>query len=169
MVKNTRTPSDINDVYDLILTLIQYGANPNVNIANSGPTIFCHSQTNLFKKKSCEHVLGYYVHLISRKEEILVDPLHRFARILSLFYMCMDHSELYDCLKLLFAQQSGIVPSKGLQILCNIIKDMYSKPRTLKQICRVSIYNSLHRKPGVYVSKLPLPNVLKDYLINFEP
>ncbi|KAK6620571.1 hypothetical protein RUM43_010863 [Polyplax serrata] len=169
MVKNTRTPSDINDVYDLILTLIQYGANPNVNIANGGPPIFCHSQMNLFTKKSCKHVLGYYVHLISRKEQILVDPLLRFSRILNLFYMSMDHLELYGCLKLLFAQQSGIVPSKGSQILCNIIKDMYSKPRTLKQICRVSIYNALHRKPGVFVNKLPLPNVLKEYLINFEP
>lgn len=169
MVKNTRIPSDINDVYDLILTLIQYGANPNVNISTSEPLIFCHSQGNLYVKKSCNHVLGYYVLLISRKVEILIDPHHRFARILHLFYMCMDHYELYNCLRLLFAQQSGVVPCKGSQTLCNIIKDLYSKPRTLKQICRVSIYNSLHRKPGVYASKLPLPNVLKDYLINFEP
>lgn len=163
MVKNTRIPSDINDVYDLILTLIQYGANPNVSIAAS-ESMICHTY-----KKSCTHVLGYYVQLISRKEEILIDPHHRFARILYLFYMCMDHQELYNCLRLLFAQQSGVVPCKGSQTLCNIIKDLYSKPRTLKQISRVSIYNSLHRKPGVCVSKLPLPNVLKDYLINFEP
>lgn len=162
MVKNTRIPSDINDVYDLILTLIQYGANPNVTIYV--PDEMCPSY-----KKSCTHALGYYVQLISRKEEILIDPYQRFARILNLFYMCMDHHELYNSLRLLFAQQSGVVPCKGSQILCNTIKDLYSKPRTLKQICRVSIYNSLHRKPGVFVNKLPLPNVLKEYLINFEP
>ena len=32
MVQNARVPRDLNHVYDLTLTLIQYGANPNVNI-----------------------------------------------------------------------------------------------------------------------------------------
>jgi hypothetical protein len=34
MVRNARVPSDLNYVYDLTLTLIQYGANPNVSIDN---------------------------------------------------------------------------------------------------------------------------------------
>jgi hypothetical protein len=34
MVQNARVPRDLNHVYDLTLTLIQYGANPNVNIVS---------------------------------------------------------------------------------------------------------------------------------------
>ena len=34
MVQNARVPSDLNYVYDLTLTLIQYGANPSVSIDN---------------------------------------------------------------------------------------------------------------------------------------
>ena len=34
MVQNARVPSDLNYVYDLTLTLIQYGANPSVCIDN---------------------------------------------------------------------------------------------------------------------------------------
>ena len=33
MVQNARLPTDLGYVYDLTLTLIQYGADPNVNIA----------------------------------------------------------------------------------------------------------------------------------------
>lgn len=31
MVRQARVPTDLNYVYDLTLTLIQYGADPNVN------------------------------------------------------------------------------------------------------------------------------------------
>ena len=33
MVQNARVPTDLSYVYDLTLTLIQYGADPNVNIS----------------------------------------------------------------------------------------------------------------------------------------
>ena len=33
MVQNARLPTDLGYVYDLTLTLIQYGADPNVNIS----------------------------------------------------------------------------------------------------------------------------------------
>ena len=47
-------------------------------------------------------------------------------------------------------------------------RELYTKPRTLKQICRVVIYNSLGRKAAPLVPKLPLPTRLKDYIINLE-
>ena len=33
MVQNARLPTDLGYVYDLTLTLIQYGADPNVNLS----------------------------------------------------------------------------------------------------------------------------------------
>ena len=45
----------------------------------------------------------------------------------------------------------------------------FSAPRTLKQMCRVEIYNMIGRRPAVFANKLPLPQVLREYLLNFEP
>ena len=42
-------------------------------------------------------------------------------------------------------------------------------PRTLKQLARIVIYDRIDRKPSVYANKLPLPPVLKEYVLNFEP
>ena len=39
--------------------------------------------------------------------------------------------ELYDCLKVLYAQ-TGMIPTKTA--LCSDIRDFYLQPRTLKQV-----------------------------------
>jgi hypothetical protein len=53
--------------------------------------------------------------------------------------------------------------------LCTLVRELYSTPRSLKQMCRVVIYNAMDRKPGMHANKLPLPVPLKDYITNFEP
>ncbi|KAG7153480.1 putative SOCS box and ankyrin repeat-containing protein [Homarus americanus] len=136
-----------------------YGANPNINISTTEPMI-CHSQSSVFLKKSSNQVLYYYVQLLIRKEELLIDPDQRFARLLHLYYLAMDHKELHQCLKILYTQTS-LVPMKR--------PELYTKPRTLKQICRVIIYDSLGRRSAQNVNKLPLPGMLKDYILNFDP
>lgn len=55
MVQNARAPSDLDHVYDLTTTLLQYGANPNINISTTEPMI-CHSQSSVFLKKSSNQV-----------------------------------------------------------------------------------------------------------------
>jgi hypothetical protein len=168
MVQNARGPSDLNHVYDLTLTLIQYGANPNMKISASESMTICPSQSSLFLKNSSNQVLYYYVIVIGRKEELLLDPQQRFARIVWLYYLSMNHLELFSCLKVLYTQQTGLIPVRG-SALCNLVRELYSRPRTLKQICRVAIYVALRRCPGMHVNKLPLPAPLKDYILNFEP
>lgn len=54
MVKNTRISADLDSVYDLMLTLIQYGADANIVIKGSD-------------KKPLTNFLSYYVQLISHK------------------------------------------------------------------------------------------------------
>ena len=53
--------------------------------------------------------------------------------------------------------------------LCCSNHYLCSKPRTLKQMCRVVVYNAVKQRPATTVAKLPLPPSLKDYLLNFEP
>ncbi|MCL4137445.1 UNVERIFIED_CONTAM: hypothetical protein GTU68_038601, partial [Idotea baltica] len=165
MVQNARIASDLNHVYDLTMTLLQYGADPNINISTTEPMI-CHSQSSVFLKKSSNQVFYYYVQLLIRKEELLIDPEQRFARLLNLYYMAMDHKTLHQCLKILYTQTS-LVPMK--KQLANTLRDFYTRPRSLKQICRVVIYNAVGKKTALNTNKLPLPAPLKDYILNFQP
>lgn len=99
----------------------------------------------------------------------MLDSAQNFVAVIMLFYLCMEHQPLFSCLKVIFtALHSGIISVKGTALL-NVIRELYATPRTLKQICRVAIYKALNRCPGVHANKLPLPPVLKDYLLSFEP
>lgn len=169
MIQNVRDCKDIHYVYDLTLTLIQYGANPDLSL-NMSEAIKCHPlqySQSIFKTKN--YILYYYIMLISRKENLIMDPEMTFSKIIILFYMVMQHKPLFECLKILHTQQLSLVPGKLTEPLTCIIRDLYRRPRSLKQICRVKIHNCLGRKPGLYLNKLNLPNPLKDYLLSFEP
>ncbi len=140
-------------------------------------------------KKTSNMVLYHFSHSLMNKDMLIQDPEQCFARILRLYYYAMNHEELYSCLKILYAQ-TGMTPTKSA--LCSVIKEMYSKPRTLKQVtrfirptkrnrnvesrfdffpqlARVAIYNSIDRRPAITASKLPLPPSLREYVLNFEP
>lgn len=80
----------------------------------------------------------------------------------------MGHKELYSTLgALLRAQEAGIIPVRATA-LCALLKELNTRPRTLKQMVRCVIYRSIDRQPGLNVNKLPLPPSLKDYILNFE-
>ena len=55
LVLNARTPQDLEYVYDLSLTLITYGANPDVRCSTE-PTI-CQSQSSMYIKRSSDYVI----------------------------------------------------------------------------------------------------------------
>lgn len=169
MIQNVRDCKDIHYVYDLTLTLIQYGANPDLslNMSEAIKNYPPHQLQSTWKTKN--YILYYFIMLISRKEHLITDPNMSFAKIIMLFYLVMQHKPLFECLKILYTQQLSLVPGRTTEPLTSIIRDLYKRPRTLKQICRVKIHNALHRKPGLYVNKLNLPTQMKDYILNFEP
>ncbi|KAI4464951.1 ankyrin-3-like protein [Holotrichia oblita] len=169
MIQNVRDCKDIHYVYDLTLTLIQYGANPDLslNMSEAIKNYPPHQLQSTWKTKN--YILYYFIMLISRKEHLITDPDISFAKIIMLFYLVMQHKPLFECLKILYTQQLSLVPGRTTEPLTYIIRDLYKRPRTLKQICRVKIHNCLHRKPGLYINKLNLPTQMKDYLLNFEP
>lgn len=169
MIQNVRDCKDINYIYDLTLTLIQYGANADLSL-NISEAIknqpIQHSQT-FWKSKN--YILYYYIMLVSRKENIITDPNMSFSKIIMLFYLVMEHRQLFECLQILYTQQLSLVPGKMTEPLTYIIRHLYKRPRSLKQMCRVRIHNCMGRKPGLFINKLNLPTPLKDYLLNFEP
>lgn len=171
MIQNVRDCKDINYIYDLTLTLIQYGANPNISlISESIQNQNLNQQLGtMFMKKSKNYILYYYITLLLKKEILLIDPEISFAKIIMLFCYVMDHEPLFNCLKMLYTQQLSQVPAKTTENLNNIVREIYKKPRTLKQMCRVTIYNCLDRKPGLSINKLNLPTPLKDYVLSFDP
>lgn len=169
MIHNVRDTRDIHYVYDLTLTLIQYGANPDLSLNMSEAIKNCPPQQLQSTWKTKNYILYYYIMLLSRKEHLIMDPNMTFSKIIILFYLVMQHKPLFECLKILYTQQLSLVPGKTTEPLTCIIRDLYRRPRTLKQICRVTIHNYIDRKPALKVNKLNLPTQMKDYLLNFQP
>ncbi|XP_017134916.1 ankyrin-1 [Drosophila miranda] len=192
MVQNVRTCHDMECIYELTLTLIQYGADPNIVLSSKttpGIAIFSseiasygealggggaaaalggdNTFRNSFRTNS-RYLLFYYIILITKKEFILNDPHLTFTRIIHLFYLTMEHDPLYNCLKSLHNFYVAQVPSKKTEQLIALISSLYRKPRSLKQLARWAIYEALNRKLAPNVNRLNLPSPLKDYVLQFE-
>lgn len=214
MVQNLRVSQDMLCIYELALTLIQYGANPNLVLngkATSGSAIVTNEiasfgdsiqtangqrnsddqnessgrgprddtnfrsngnsnggSTGSFRTHS-RYILFYYIILITKKEFLLTDPKQTYARIIYLFYYSMAHEPLYNCLKCLHNFYVAQVPNRSTENLINLITSLYRRPRSLKQICRQTVYKSLNNKLAQNINKLNLPGPLKEYVLNFEP
>ena len=81
--------------------------------------------------------------------------------------MVMYYIPLYSFLKLLYAHINPSNLTKSA--LYNVIRDLCSKSRTLKQLPRVIIYNAVGQRPAITANKLPLPKALREYVLSFEP
>lgn len=163
LVQNARLASDLEHVHALTLALLVHGADPDVQVSSSDPVI-CHSQSSVFLKKASSQVLHYYIHQLSRKHDLLNDPEQRFADLIRLFYYTMDHRKLYSCLKS-FLSQPVVLPTVTAGCITQLLKSMYSQPRSLKQIARVAIHQALRHQVATLVGKLSLPGPLKEYLL----
>ncbi|XP_033149628.1 ankyrin-3 [Drosophila busckii] len=175
MVQNVRTCHDMECIYELTLTLIQYGADPNIVLSSKttpGIAIFSSEiANNTFRnsfRTNSRYLLFYYIILITKKEFILNDPQLNFTRIIHLFYLTMEHEPLYNCLKSLHNFYVAQVPSKKTEQLIALISTLYRRPRSLKQLARMAIYEAMNRKLAQHVNRLNLPGQLKDYVLQFE-
>ena len=150
--------SDMED-YDLDINIP-----PSPPVAKKGSKGF---SRNAYPVSPRNLVVYHYVQQLMKKDQLWVnDPELYFAKILRLYYFAMNHAEIYACLRMLHAQ-TGMTPTKTA--LFSAIRDLYSKPRSLKQLVRITIYNAIKQRPALNANKLPLPASLKDYLISFEP
>lgn len=194
MVQNLRNCNDMLSVYELAKILILYGADPN-DVLNgkvtAGSAIVrstidhyslrgqhvnygCtdgNESSSVFRgsfRTNSRYTLFYYIILITKKEFLLTDPNRAYARIIHLFYYSMCHEPLYNCLKSLHNFYVAQVPNKSTENLISLITSLYKQPRTLKQICRQSVYKSLNHKLALNINKLNLPGPLKEYMLSFE-
>lgn len=119
-------------------------------------------------RNSRSYILFYYNMLITKKEFLLTDPLSTYIKIIYLFYYSMQHEPLYNCMKSLHNLYIAQVPNKITEGLIQTITTLYKRPRTLKQMCRVSIHESLNKKLAQNINRLNLPPPLKEYMLNFE-
>ncbi|XP_037907447.1 ankyrin-3 isoform X3 [Hermetia illucens] len=189
MVQTVRTFPDVQCIYELALTLIQYGADPNIALScktTQGTAIFSNEIANFGEnmagpgparpggfrnsfRTNSRYILFYYIILLTKKESLLTDPERTYMRIICLFYFSMQHEQLYNCLKSLHNFYVARVPNRQTEGLISIITALYKRPRSLKQLCRVAIFENLNRKLAENVNKLDLPGPLKEYMLNFEP
>lgn len=114
------------------------------------------------------YILFYFIMLIMRKEFILTDPDKNYLKIINLFYATMQHDVLYSCLKSLHNLFILQVPTKTTEYLINYIGNLYRKPRSLKELSRVTIYECLDNKLAQNINRLNLPPPMKEYMLNFE-
>ena len=92
MVQNARSPKDLNFVYSLTLTLLQYGANPNMvstsSSAKGGGGQHSHSlsdprrarERDRLGRQTNHQVLYHYCQTLINKDQLLSDPDQNFVR-----------------------------------------------------------------------------------------
>uniref|UniRef100_A0A0B7A141 SOCS box domain-containing protein n=1 Tax=Arion vulgaris TaxID=1028688 RepID=A0A0B7A141_9EUPU len=160
-----------------IRTLLQWGADPDLEPYPSEP-IICHCQSSIFLKKLGTQPIGLYIHEVKDKENLKNDAA--VQRVLMLFYSSMEHMALHDSLnsmKSFIHLQSSTATSGDIPVagLCDgstnflmLVSAMCEKPRSLKEIARVVIYKSLQRQLAQKVNSLPLPTVVKRYLLDIS-
>ncbi|XP_058055331.1 ankyrin-3 isoform X2 [Anopheles bellator] len=174
MIVNVRTCPDILCVYELLLLLMQYGIDPNISLSfklmmnGASSSNSSENLRNSFRQNARNYLLFYYIMLITRKEFILLDSEQTYQRIIYLFYYSMKHDTLFNCLKSLHNLFIAQVPHKSIDNLRHLIITLYKKPRSLKQLCRVCIYDSLGKKLAPNINRLNLPGPLKEYVMNFD-
>lgn len=196
MTQNVRRCTDILCIYELTLLILQYGGNCNVILntkqqpsnTNTGSVAIIgeleganqmrhqlqvtpsgsENLRNSFRNNGRNFILFYFITLIMKKEFILTDPDKNYLKIINLFCATMRHDVLYSCLKSLHNLFILQVPSKTTEYLINYIGNLHKKPRSLKELSRVTIYECLDNKLAQNINRLNLPPPMKDYVLNFE-
>ena len=165
LARLARQPDDLELVHGWVLTLLQGGANPDIEPYPSDP-IICQSQSSIFLQPKGTQAVNHYMCDLADFRSLLDTP--QAERLLLLFYHSMDHEALYQCMntaKFLSRFDPNRAPSGHF---LNLITDLSTQPRSLAQIARVTIYKSLNRQLDPKVRQLPLPTATKQYLLNVE-
>nr|KAG5696809.1 hypothetical protein BaRGS_012832 [Batillaria attramentaria] len=171
------TSRDFSLVLRWMRTLLQWGADPDIEPYQSEP-IICHSQSSIFLKKQGTQPVSHYLHDARERQTTPAsgseDVGHGIQALLELFYNSMDHKALYDCLHAargisrLHLHESLAVGMTPKDNFLSMLHCMAETPRSLKQIARVAVYKALDRQVAAKVDELPIPWAVKQYLLEFS-
>lgn len=160
-----RQPSDLDFIYDWVLTSLQFGANPDIEPYPSDP-IICHSQSNIFLKPKGTQPVNQFMYEIQDLRQLFEGGY--VEKLLFLFYNSMDHRPLYCCLNSAKVM-SRFDPNRSPTFsFIQMISALSSQPRSLRQIARVAIYKAIDRQLNLRVQHLPLPMAMKTYLTELQ-
>ncbi|XP_041350915.1 uncharacterized protein LOC121369901 [Gigantopelta aegis] len=155
-----QSSKDLNVIHLWLRTLLQWGANPNISPYPSEP-IICHCQSSIFLKKQDTQAMSHYIHDIKERDSFFKDGWA--GEMLMLFYNSMDHQTLFECLSAAKTSAQIYHGDSGSMDILDLINELSENPRSLKQIARVAIYQSIERNCS-RVHSLPIPDSLKRYL-----
>lgn len=165
LTKMAETCQDFEVLYTWIKTLLQWGADPDIEPYPSGTVIF-HSQNSIFLQRLDTQAMSHYVVMVKEYESFFKNDYAE--NLLRLFYKTMDHKILFGCLSTARSMaRFHPLGTTGKEYL-SLLKTLTMYPRTLKEIARVSIYKSLGRKVAQNVHNLPLPRPLRKYILDIE-
>ncbi|CAD5111336.1 DgyrCDS651 [Dimorphilus gyrociliatus] len=150
-----KTENGVNFVCKIVQCLLQHSVNPDIEPYALDPE-FCSSQSCVFLRKSSNGILQL---AIDELQSLPPSKASEYASLELLHLLCnsVSHSVLYSLSKRSLAT---INPK-----LKKILLDYTEQPRSLKQCTRVIIYKQLRRKLLIGVDLLPLPDMLKRYLL----
>ena len=159
-----REPCHLLYIHDWVLTLLQWGTDPDIEPYPSDH-IICHSQSSIFLKPKGSQPVNQYINEIQDINSILEGGYAE--QLLMLFCNTMDHDALYQCLGTAKFMSRFDPNSAPTGKFLKLINSPSSQPRSLRQISRVAISKALNRKL-TKVDQLPLPAPLKRYILNVE-
>lgn len=165
LAQQANSTSDFAVIRSWLITLFQWGADPDLEPYPSEP-IICHSQSSIFLKHQGTQAFNQYIYEV-KEFDSLFDDGHA-QDLLFLFYNTMSHHTLYDCLNTArFMARFHPLGATGYDFV-RLLTQLSENPRSLKGMARVSIYMALKRDLARKVSELPLPNPMKRYLLEIQ-
>ncbi|PAA55604.1 hypothetical protein BOX15_Mlig029922g5, partial [Macrostomum lignano] len=168
-----RVVDDITDVRYIskwVLTLIQAGADPNLEPYSAEPTIV-HSQSSIYLRSCSTQPLNLFLHQCRESGCRLLHGPHAW-RLLTLLFHCTQQP-LADRIVSDFVAKMKREDPRFLRL--SEIQALGQRPRSLRQLCRLRLHRRLMEtaKEAVpyqqAVRSLPLPYQLVNYMLFFQP
>ena len=160
-----RQPSDLDYIYSWALTALQWGADPDIEPFPSDPIIYQSHSSIYLKNKGTQPVNAFMYEIQDFRP--LFDGGHA-ERLLTLFINSMDHVALYQGLNSAKVMSRYDPVRSPTYNFIQLVNNLSSQPRSLKQMSRVVIYKAINRQLKVKVPKLPLPKIIQNYLIDID-
>ena len=168
---NQRNSSDLEVLYVLALPVIQYGALSTVfhKLLYFIPDNFAKP----WASPTPTHSFLFQYLLFGLFNLHYVNDGFCYRQLFEVFYCQVDHYTLQDVISMVSEQFMSMHGATNCACgACDnfrcLLSDANDKPRSLKQLCRLVIYDALKGKVAPNISHLPLPLALKDYIMSFD-
>ncbi len=170
--RGNHTSTNLHVLYTLALPLLQYGATTivyhkvlyDVPTDSQAPWSYC-MPTHSFLYQYLQFGLLNLVY---------VNDGHWYREMFEVLYSHTDHHTLQDVLNMIHHQ---LVETHSADNSCNcgqchqyrdLLNEVTARPRSLKQMCRMSLSLAFGGKLAGKVPMLPLPQQIKEYLLSFR-